>query len=273
MGRGHHIPQMPDKQRTKELEREEGARATVPEGTRVYAIGDIHGRLDLLQSLLQGIISDSREAPVARNLLIFLGDYVDRGPDSKGTIDFLINKLPGGFEPVFLKGNHEDLMLDFLAARGMEAREHSGEGWLMNGGDTTLESYDVSVPDHAMGVVPDEDLLTAARELKEQVPETHLSFLKNLKYYHVEGDFLFVHAGLRPGVSLARQSEADMMWIRDVFLSHTGFFDGHIVVHGHSIKPTPDVQATRIGIDTGAWYSNRLTALALEGDEYWFLYT
>ena len=264
---------MAEKQRTRELVGNESPRASVPDGTRVYAVGDIHGRLDLLKTLLKGIVDDSKNDPAQRNVLVFLGDYVDRGADSKGVISHLIDKLPEGFEPVFLKGNHEDLMLDFLVARGEEDLEHSGKDWLMNGGEETLQSYGVRVPNSVMGVAPDEDLRIAAGELGERAPKEHLSFLNKLRHYHAEGDFLFVHAGLKPGVSLERQSENDMMWIRDEFLSHTGFFDGHIVVHGHSIKPKPDVQETRIGIDTGAWYSNRLTALALEGDEYWFLYT
>ena len=236
-------------------------------GRRVYAIGDIHGRFDLLLKLLTAIREDTARPAASggpcTNVLIYVGDYVDRGPESFEVVDYLIHDPHQGFETVFLKGNHEDLLLRFVDDGVL------GETWMMNGGVATLRSYGVD----AATVVDAPDPLDAARrEFAKMLPDSHRTFFKGLKITHTEGDYVFVHAGLRPGVAIGKQKEADLLWIRGEFLDSDADF-GAMVVHGHSIRPIPDVQANRIGIDTGAFYTNRLTCLVLDGEERRFLQT
>ncbi len=239
----------------------------VPEGTRVYAVGDIHGRLDLLDAMRKLIATDAaiRKAerdPIERMVVVYLGDYVDRGPDSKGVIDRLIEKPLPGFEAVHLKGNHEDFMLNFL-----DAPERAGHAWLFNGGIETLSSYGLTRDPDApqrMAIVRD--------DLARLMPDGHLDFLKGLDLQHQEGDYLFVHAGIRPGVELEGQSDQDLMWIREEFLEHPEDH-GKMIVHGHTITWTPDIRSNRIGIDTGAFASDVLTCLVLEGTERKLLQT
>lgn len=228
----------------------------VPPGALVYAIGDIHGRADLLERLHDGIAADAGRQPPPRRLVVYLGDYVDRGPDSRGVIDLLLDRAPPALEAVHLLGNHERMMLDFLDEAG------TGTMWLRNGGDATLRSYGI---DCAAGESDAQRLRDLRAALQDRLPSRHLDFLRSLSVTHVEGDYLFVHAGVRPGVSLAEQREEDMIWIRGTFLSST-LDHGKIVVHGHTIAPEPQICANRIGIDTGAWYTDRLTALALDGE-------
>lgn len=236
----------------------------MPEGTRVYAIGDIHGRADLLRFLHRRIKEDAAEGASERKVLVYLGDYMDRGPQSREVIDILLNECPDGFETVFLKGNHEQLMLEFIAGDG-----YGGEVWLLNGGRATLQSYNVDTTEVLFGYGT---MVETAEDLKTNLPPQHLTFLQSLVPYHVEGDYLFVHAGIRPGIRLEDQDERDLLWIRGAFLfspeSH-----GRIVVHGHTIEPEPDVQASRIGIDTGAYATGCLTCLVLEGRGRRFLQT
>ena len=236
---------------------------SAPPETRIYAIGDIHGRADLLRTL-NGLIRDdaaSRRAP--RSVVVYLGDYVDRGPHSREVIDLLLAAPPAGFEHIHLRGNHEDFMLRFLADVSV------GPSWLSNGGRETLESYGVDPPGLFAGT---DALELALRALAARLPAAHVEFLRSLRLLHEEGDFCFVHAGVRPGVPLEQQREQDLLWIRDEFLSSNAEF-GRIVVHGHSITPVPDVRRNRIGIDTGAFRSERLTCLVLEGSEWAFLQT
>ena len=246
--------------------RPENAAARAPEGTRVYAVGDIHGRADLLGRLHRKILDDAADAADAgprRLVVVYVGDYVDRGPDSFGVVEALIEKPLAGFERHHLKGNHEDFLLRFL-----ETGSH-GETWMMNGARATLESYGVEWSDMAYGA----DGLAAARQkFADAMPESHLRFFHGLEPKHREGDYLFVHAGIRPGVALDEQRAFDLMWIRDAFLDSD---DDHgvVVVHGHTIAPAPEVRPNRIGIDTGAFQSNRLTALVVEGAERRFLVT
>jgi serine/threonine protein phosphatase 1 len=232
----------------------------VPAGTRVYAIGDIHGRLDLLRQLNRQIVDDAAIDPVPRNVVVYLGDFVDRGSESSGVIDCLLDEALPGFETVHLRGNHEDSMLQFLGDILI------GPAWLSYGGAQTLESYGITRPRS------DRDLIRAQGELRQVLPERHRAFLRRLKLTHVEGGYLFVHAGIRPGVPLERQAPQDMLWIRDEFLLSTTDF-GKVVVHGHTITDEPDVQPNRIGIDTGAFATNRLTCLVLQGSEMRFLQT
>lgn len=235
----------------------------VPENCRVYAIGDIHGRADLLDRLHGQILDDAKTAPDLRKVVVYVGDYIDRGPDSFDVIDALIERPLGGFERHYLKGNHEDMMIAFL-----ETGTH-GETWIINGGRNTLDSYGIGLWDLISDL---RDLEKARDKLRQAVPESHWKFLTGLEMHHAEGDYLFVHAGLRPGVALRDQDEFDLMWIREEFLSSDDDL-GHVVVHGHTSCPEPEIRTNRIGIDTGAWRSNRLTALVLEADTRRFLST
>jgi serine/threonine protein phosphatase 1 len=233
----------------------------VPDGRRVYAVGDIHGRADLLRRLHRAIAEDAAQAGELHRVVVYLGDYVDRGPASSEVIENLLAPALPGFEAVHLKGNHEDMLLRFLDD------PEQGELWLMNGGMETLESYGVEVPAwYRRGRAME----TTAAWLRRAMGPRHLRFLSGLRIMHEEGDYLFVHAGVRPDVGLAEQREYDLMWIRDPFLRHPEPF-GRIVVHGHTIAPEPEVRANRIGIDTGAYYYGRLTCLVLEGEERRFL--
>jgi len=227
-----------------------------PAGMRFYAVGDIHGRIDLLTLLHAKMREDAAAAaPDLRKIAVYLGDYVDRGDASRAVIDHLIGEPLPGFERVFLKGNHEAIMLDFLDDPLV------GRGWLFNGGDATLYSYGVGFESAANR----EERLGRMRDgLEAALPPAHRAFLDSLALYHVAGDYLFVHAGIRPGRALDEQTEEDLLWIREEFLG-SGDHHGHCVVHGHTISSTPDVRNNRIGIDTGAYFSGRLTCLVLEG--------
>lgn len=239
----------------------DGLRRAVPPGRRVYAVGDVHGMIEPLRALLRAIAAHADGHYPAQNVLVCLGDYVDRGPDSRAVIDLLLeNPLPG-FDRVCLKGNHEEILLQFL----VDAQK--GPVWFANGGQATLASYGVRPP--LLGA-DGKELERAQRELAERIPAAHLDFFRGLPLSHVEGDYIFVHAGLRPGIPIARQRGDDMMWIRDEFLYSDEEF-GKLVVHGHSIAETPQIRPNRIGIDTGAFATGRLTCLVLEGTERAFL--
>ncbi len=241
---------------------ERGAPAT-PRGTRIYAIGDIHGRDDLLERLTLLVHEDAYRRQAPRNVVVYLGDYVDRGRQSRAVIERLLRAPLPGFDSVHLKGNHEDIMLRFLDDISV------GPSWFTFGGRETLESYGIDPPlPHATA----DELLRAQEQLRRNLPREHLDFLRRLRLMHEEGDYVFVHAGVKPGVPLAAQREEDMLWIRDEFLLSQSSF-GRIVVHGHTITRDPDVRQNRIGIDTGAFASGRLTALVAEGTEWYFLQT
>jgi len=236
---------------------------TVPPGLRLYAIGDVHGRADLLARLLSMIEADAARRPGLAKRVVLLGDYVDRGPQSKETIDLVLDAAPAGAEIVALMGNHEEMMLRFLSDIGI------GHSWMLNGGDATLASYGVEPP-RFLG--READYRLAQEELNALLPERHRRFLEGLAVTHGEGDYLFVHAGVRPRVPLDRQRREDQLWIRDQFLRSDEDF-GKIVVHGHSIDEEPVVRRNRIGIDTGAYATGKLTCLALEGAARMFLST
>lgn len=235
----------------------------VPPGSRIYAVGDIHGRADLLRAMHQLIHEDAYRRQAPRNVVIYLGDYIDRGEESRAVIDLLLDEALPSFECIHLRGNHEDSLLRFLEDASI------GPSWLFYGGAQTLSSYGVRPP---LPLTRADELARAQRELRERLPERHRRFLQALPLTHEEGDYLFVHAGLRPGLPLDRQSAEDMLWIRDPFLHSDAEF-GKIVVHGHSITSRPDVQRNRIGIDTGAFASGTLTCLVLEGADWLFLQT
>ncbi|WP_448188329.1 metallophosphoesterase family protein [Azospirillum sp. sgz301742] len=237
--------------------------AAVPRGLRVYAIGDVHGRLDLLDRMLDQIDEDGAAAPDLVKYIVYLGDYVDRGAHSSGVIERLAAGPPPGFGAIPLKGNHEASMLEFLEDISV------GPNWMTYGGTATLASYHVQPP-HADS--PPEDLKHAQEMLRLALPPTHLAFLGSLRTSVTIGDYLFVHAGVRPGMPLDRQREDDLLWIREDFLRSTADH-GKVVVHGHTITPEPEVRPNRIGIDTGAFATHRLTCLVLEGTERRFLVT
>jgi len=237
------------------------AKPCTPEGVLIYAVGDIHGQLHLLDDLLEKISADAGGRDAQRRMLVFVGDYVDRGPDSAGVIERLISGMPEGYETRCLMGNHESILLKFL--EDPETYEH----WLMNGAETTLFSYGVDAPGSgasAAAVARCRDLFAMA------LPPAHRDFLNNLQLFTSCGDYLFVHAGIRPGVPMQDQSRQDMLWIRDEFLDSDADF-GAVVVHGHTYGPEPVVRTNRIGIDTGAWVHGRLTALCLSGEARAFL--
>jgi serine/threonine protein phosphatase 1 len=228
--------------------------SAAPASTRIYAIGDIHGRADLLDRLHRTIMDDAERAAAERMVIVYLGDYVDRGPDSRRVIDCLIEPTQPGFESIFLKGNHEAFMLRFLEDASV------GAIWLYNGGAATLASYGIT---NVSGRV--RDLRAAQEAFRAALPPSHRTFLDGLRLLYIEGDYLFVHAGIRPGVAIDAQIEHDLLWIREDFLFAQGPFP-KVVVHGHSIHATPEFRGHRIGIDTGAYATGTLTALVLQGD-------
>ncbi|NMG42429.1 serine/threonine protein phosphatase [Aromatoleum toluvorans] len=246
-------------------EGERAPSACTPPGTVVYAIGDIHGRLDLLDALLQGIALDARLRPAQRRVLVYLGDYVSRGPDSRGVVDRVIDWRPEGFEVIALKGNHEEVMLRFL-----DGELFVGGHWMDYGGADTLAHYGVAVDDPSCR--DPETLAHLCARLRGSIPPAHLALLRGLAPSHREGGYLFVHAGVLPGVPLGEQSERDFVWIRKRFLV-SDRDHGAVVVHGHCISEQPDVRHNRIGIDTGAYRSGVLTCLVLDGTERSFLQT
>jgi serine/threonine protein phosphatase 1 len=234
------------------------AAASTPAQTRIYAVGDIHGRADLLIETMQRIDDDISRRPIAYAVEIYLGDYVDRGPDSKGVIDLLAARLVRN-NAICLRGNHEDLLERFLDDALVL------DYWLKLGALHTLASY---------GVAPSADGAESADELRQRFcqnfPRAHEMFLRCLKPWVCCGDYLFVHAGIRPKVSFDRQSMNDLLWIRDEFLS-SDHNHGKRIVHGHTTVPHPDIRANRINIDTGAWRSGNLACAVLEGTSVQFL--
>jgi serine/threonine protein phosphatase 1 len=227
---------------------------------RLYAVGDIHGRLDLLDILLELIGRDAASARERKVIRLFVGDYVDRGPHSSAVVARLLQLQREEGDCVFLRGNHDQMMLEFRKNAVCYPR------WRALGAEETLQSYGVAPP-----IFEDPQALEEARQaLVKAVPPAHWAFLDATQLSHVSGDYLFVHAGIRPGVFLEEQKPHDMMWIREEFLSSALSFE-KFVVHGHSPSDKPDVRANRIGIDTRAFRTGRLTALCLEGDKKRFL--
>lgn len=224
--------------------------------TRIYAIGDIHGRSDLLDRVADAIGRDLAARP-ASAVTVTLGDYVDRGPDARGVIERLARN-PFPTRLIALKGNHEDLFGAFL--RDPSTFAH----WTRVGGLDTMQSYGVRAAPYGG------DINSIAQELRAALPPEHLTFLNSLKVSIDAGRYFLCHAGVRPGVAFEKQAEHDLIWIRNDFLE-SGADHGKIVVHGHTPVDCPEVFANRINIDTGAYASGRLTCVALERDGHRFL--
>ncbi|MFT3978027.1 MAG: metallophosphoesterase family protein [Sphingomonas bacterium] len=225
----------------------------LPEGLRVYAIGDVHGRLDCLDALLEMIAQDSADA-TAETRLVFLGDLIDRGPESRGVVERAMQLAAGPRACEFVKGNHEEMLLQAAAGE-------PGAVSLFRraGGRETLLSYGADA-----GELDACDMEALVALIGRLVPEEHLAFLESFGNGVTLGDYRFVHAGVRPGIAFEEQKETDLRWIRHEFLNHEGHFDG-VIVHGHTISEEPELRHNRIGIDTGAFFTGRLTALVLEG--------
>ena len=228
-----------------------GATAT-DTGERVYAIGDVHGRLDLLKDVLQKLEAFDAAMPAPRSRhIILLGDLVDRGPDSAGVLKFIHNVTRKTDRMIVLQGNHEQIMLEALGGTPGALRP-----WLRMGGDATLRSFGVEPNDF----VSDSELISRANAA---IPSEWLDWLRSLPLTARSGDYFFCHAGVRPGVPLRKQVATDLLWIREEFLSAEESH-GAVIVHGHSVHPGIDIQPNRIGVDTGAYRTGVLTALYLE---------
>ena len=221
-------------------------------------MGDVHGRLDVLGPLLHDIVADAAASrPAERPLLIFLGDYVDRGADSRGVVDLILRMRDfDRLETRVLKGNHEEALLNFLGDPTA-----MGPLWVDHGGATTLASYGVQPP--ATRTDP-EAWVKAGEAFARQLPAEHRRFYETLELMVTVGDYAFVHAGVRPGVNLAEQSERDLLWIRQEFLQWPGPH-GKVIVHGHTPAEQAHLGRWRIGIDTGVYATGVLTAVRLEG--------
>ena len=233
-----------------------------PRGWRAYAVGDVHGRLDLLDQLLDKIHEDLNRRPAKKVLLVFVGDLIDRGPGSAQVVERLRTYSHPNVQTAFILGNHEEVLLRILAGDAELTTK-----WRWFGGSECLSSYGVDTVKLAKMKVED-----ALEVIRAAIPREHIEFLETFDDSCRFGDYLFVHAGIRPGVEIDQQRQSDLRWIREAFL-----FDetdhGFIVVHGHTIRPEVEIRGNRIGIDTGAYQSGVLTALAIEGSESWFLDT
>jgi len=233
-----------------------------PKGRRAYAIGDVHGCLDLLDSLLAGIEAEIARDHKRKSSIIFLGDLIDRGPSSAQVIERLRTYSPPGGTSHFLMGNHEEVML-----RVLSGEVELLDSWLKFGGVETLQSYELKAS--ALAPLSSADKLAA---LRRAVPKAHVEFLESFADSISFGSYLFVHAGIRPGVDLSEQSQSDLRWIRQPFLDDRSDH-GFVVVHGHTITNSVEVAPNRIGIDTGAYCTGTLSALAIEGRKRWLIQT
>jgi len=229
-------------------------------GCRAYAVGDVHGRLDLLEQLLEMIEADAVKRPERKTYIVFLGDFIDRGPASAGVVEKLRTYSPSFAKPIFIAGNHEEVFLRVLGGEDRILRD-----WLNFGGAECVQSYGID-PEKLGRLEP----AAAIKRLREAMPKAHVEFLESLADTFRFGSYLFVHAGIRPGIELMHQDQFDLRWIREPFLSDEEEH-GMIVVHGHTIVPDVEERANRICIDTGAYRTGVLTAIGLEEAERWYL--
>lgn len=248
--------------------------STAPEGVCLYAIGDVHGRQDLLERLVQLIEEDAAQLPEGvKPQIVFLGDYIDRGLQSRDVINYFTSGAVDKFDPIYLMGNHEEALLRFLQEASF------GSQWARYGGAETLYSYGLMPPNQRRSLNSHEEMAAVTdawtkvwHDFHKQLPAEHLAFFQSLKHYYIAGDYLFVHAGLRPGVELESQTKRDMLWIREEFLESNGQFP-QIVVHGHTPEEAIHRDNRRIGLDTGAFLTGRLSAARLTGTDVAFLST
>lgn len=237
--------------------------ASIPPGHRVYAIGDVHGRLDLLKPLMARILADDRSRPPADTQIILLGDLVDRGPDSYGVVEMVRQLLHSGLGLRCIAGNHEEVFLACVEEPSAEIARF----FYRIGGDATLLSY--GLPQDELDAL---DFEALAQRIPSLVPESHVAFLRSLEDCIIIGDYAFVHAGISPKRPLAEQQTKALRWIRDDFIGHEEPFE-KMIVYGHTISESVDFGVSRIGLDTGAYASGKLTAMGLEGSSRWFLDT
>jgi serine/threonine protein phosphatase 1 len=236
-----------------------GRQSIMPEPRRIYAIGDIHGRRDLLDRMIEAICRDLKAYPVEHALTVTLGDYVDRGPDSRGVVERLAeNPFPTDF--VALKGNHEEMLARFLRDPSV------GGEWSRSGGLETLHSYGIDVGPLMRG----RGCGAAAAAFEKALPPAHMAFFASLRVCLSIGRYFFCHAGVRPGIPFTHQQEHDLLWIREEFLHDRTDF-GKVVVHGHTPSLSPEIRPNRINVDTGAFITGRLTCAVLEADRPRFL--
>jgi len=236
--------------------------AAIPAGKRVYAIGDIHGRADLLDQLLVKILADDAARDDAEAQIIFLGDLADRGPGSRQVIEHAMALAQSRPDTVFIMGNHEELLI-----RVWDGDRATAATFHRAGGRETLISYGITAEQYDSW-----DLGEVTDATTRVVPKAHIDFLRAFRSSYRLGDYFFTHAGVRPGIALDDQDETDLRWIRSDFIDSTADF-GAVVVHGHTIRDAVEERANRIGIDTGAYASGRLTAIGLEGTDRWYLST
>lgn len=233
---------------------------SIPDGYRVYAVGDVHGQDDLLADLISKIEADIASRGAAQVILVFLGDLIDRGPKSAEVIERLRCYRPVGVRTEFLTGNHEEVLLRILNGEGNLLRD-----WLRFGGAQCARSYGLS--SSKLAKIPTDAAIAA---LRLAIPPEHQAFLASFADTFRAGDYLFVHAGIRPGIPLSEQSQIDLRWIRGPFIDHLARHEV-MVVHGHTVRPEVEHRPGRIGIDTGAYVHGVLTAIALESDQRWLL--
>lgn len=233
----------------------------IPEGKRIYAIGDVHGCKTLLEELLQKIDDDNASRSPADIEIIFLGDLIDRGPDSAGVLDLCIALEKAGKPVRFLMGNHEEVYLKALTDQSTKMMRF----FLRIGGEETLLSYDILKSDFAAM-----DIEELCHYISQLVPQSHIDFIQTFEEHITVGDYMFVHAGIKPGVSLKDQEPKHLRWIREDFIDHKGAH-GKIIVFGHTIFDEVRERPNHIGVDTGAYKNGILTAIALEGHERWYL--
>lgn len=233
-----------------------------PIGQRAYVVGDVHGRIDLLEQLLSLIETDVRHRPKSKNSVVFLGDLIDRGPASEQVVERLRSYKPDFARMIFLMGNHEEVMLRVLGGEVQLL-----QNWLQFGGAECVRSY--GIESRKLRQASPEQAL---QMLKGAIPHTHIEFISNFADTVSFGDYLFVHAGIRPTVALADQRSSDLRWIREPFLEDVSDH-GFTVVHGHTVTEDIEVRSNRIGVDTGAYKTGVLTALGIEGEDRWLLQT
>lgn len=238
--------------------------AKTPDNTRIYAIGDVHGYLDLLFKIHDLISDDLAQYPVKHHKIIHLGDYIDRGPNSKGCIQYLINLMASNENVSCLKGNHEEKLIRFL-----DDPIATAYSFLTYGGAECALSYGVQPPHQE---VSDSEILAFRDTLLQSVPRSHIEFIGELLFSQTEGDYFFAHAGVRPGVSLDAQTHQDLMGIRKDFISYHGLFE-KVIVHGHTPHHPIEIKQNRINADTMAYATQELTAVVLEGNQYRILAT